>query len=200
MNFDRSHSSLQGSDSLIRVFGWLGIGMGLYQLLAPRSVTRFLAVEGAENIVRACGVRGVATGIGMLTVNPKPALWARTAGDILDLTALLALLADRDHPKQGSVKLALAGVGACTATGLYCAQAQSRQHAYQAGRTPDYSGRSGFPQGVERARGAAASSSGLPSRPAALPSPARSPGPRVPSSSSRHTDTSGYKRGTDFDY
>ncbi|MCE8035803.1 hypothetical protein EKK97_02260 [Billgrantia tianxiuensis] len=199
MNIDRRHS-LKPSDRLARGLGWLGIGLGLYQLLAPRSVTRALGVEGAEALVRTCGARGVATGFGALTVNPKPALWARSAGDILDLAALLALLADRDHPRRGSVKLALVGVGACTAVSLYCAQDQTRRHAYQAGRTPDYSTRSGFPQGVERARGAAARSGGLPSRPAALPSPARSPGPRLQSTASYRRDTSGYAKGSDYDY
>ncbi|MCE8016892.1 hypothetical protein HOP62_12515 [Halomonas sp. MCCC 1A17488] len=198
MNLDRSRS-LQPSDRMARGLGWLGIGLGLYQLLAPRSVTRALGVEGAEAIVRTCGARGVATGVGALTVNPGPALWARSAGDALDLAALLALLADRDHPKRGSVKLALLFVGAGTAASLYCAQAQTRERAYRGGRTPDYSGRSGFPLGVERARGAAASS-GLPSRPAALPSPARSPGPRLQATSSRQRDTSGYAKGSDYDY
>lgn len=196
MNLDRSRS-LQPSDRLAKGLGWLGIGLGLYQLLAPRSVTRTLGVEGAEAIVRTCGARGVATGIGALSVNPTQALWVRSAGDVLDLAALLALLADRDHPKRGSVKLALMAVGASAAASLYCAQKQTRRHAYQSGRMPDYSGRSGFPQGVERARGAVARSGGSSSRPAALPSPARSPGPRQ---QPRHVDASSYRRGSDYDY
>ncbi|MDX5378071.1 MAG: hypothetical protein LPK08_11230 [Halomonas sp.] len=199
MNLDRRRS-LQPSDRLARALGWLGIGLGLYQLLAPRSVTRTLGVEGAEAIVRTCGARGLATGMGALSVNPKQALWARSVGDVMDLAALLALLADRDHPKRGSVKLALVGVGACAATSLYCAQAQTRRHAYQGGRTPDYRGRSGFPRGLEHARGAAATRSGLPSRPMALPSPARSPGPRLQATPSRQRDTSGYAKGSDYDY
>lgn len=199
MTLDRSRS-LQPSDRLARGLGWLGLGVGLYQLLAPRSVTRALGVEGAEAIVCACGARGVVTGLGALSVNPKQALWARSAGDIMDLAALLALLADRDHPKRESVKLALVAVGASAAASLYCAQVQTRRHGYQAGRTPDYSGRSGFPQGVERARGAVARSGGLPSRPAALPSPAHSPGPRMQASSPRHVGASGYRKGSDYDY
>lgn len=199
MNLDRSRS-LQPSDRLARGLGWLGLGVGLYQLLAPRSVTRALGVEGAEAIVCSCGARGIVTGIGALSVNPKQALWARSAGDIMDLAALLALLADRDHPKRGSVRLALVAVGASAAASLYCAQAQTRRHGYQAGRTPDYSGRSGFPQGLERARGAVARSSGLPSRPAVLPSPARSPDPGQQAPSSRPVDTSGYRKGSDYDY
>lgn len=200
MNMKLDHSSLQPSDRLARGLGWLGIGVGLYQLLAPRRVTRALGVEGAEAIVCTCGVRGVATGIGALSVNPGPALWARSVGDVLDLAALLALLADRDHPKRDNVKLALAGVGACAAASLYCAQEQARRHAYQSGRTPDYSGRSGFPRGLEQARGAAARSGGLPSRPMALPSATHSPEPRSQAAPARPRDTSGYAKGSDYDY
>ncbi|WP_111415441.1 hypothetical protein [Billgrantia lactosivorans] len=199
MTLDRRRS-LQPSDQLAKALGWLGIGLGLCQLLAPRSVTRTLGVEGAEAIVRSCGARGVATGVGALTVHPAPALWARSAGDVLDLAALLALLADRDHPKRGNVKLALLAVGASGAASLYCAQAQARRHAYQAGRTPDYRGRSGFPRGVEHARGVAARHGGTSSRPAALPSPARSPGPRLQPSAPRHGDTGSYTKGSDYDY
>ena len=191
MTHSRSQSQ-QFSDKLAKGLGWLGIGMGLYQLLAPRSVTRALGVEGAEALVRGCGARNLATGCGALSVNPKPALWVRSAGDALDLAGLLILLADRDHPKRSSVKLALACVGACTAASLYCAQDQNRRHAYQAGRTPDYSGRSGFPQGVKRARGAAMHLGG---QTPALPSPARLP----EASSLRHVDTGGYAKGSDLD-
>ncbi|KAA0010435.1 hypothetical protein F0A17_18425 [Billgrantia pellis] len=196
MNLDRSRS-LQGTDRLARGIGLLGIGIGLYSLLAPRSVTRSLGVEGSEALVRTCGFRGVVTGIGALTEDPKPALWAKAAGDVLDLAALSFLLADRDHPKRGSVKLAMGMVAASAAATLYCARAQSERHAYQGGRTPDYSGRSGFPQGVAQARGAAARSGGA--HPAALPSPARSPGLRTPASGSRPTSTGGV-RGSDYDY
>ena len=194
MTHSRSQSQ-QFSDKLAIGLGWLGIGMGLYQLLAPHSITQALGTEGAEALVRGCGARNLVTGCGALSVNPKPALWVRSAGDALDLAGLLILLADRNHPKRGNVKLTLAGVGACTVASLYCAQDLSRRHAYQAGRTPDYSGRSGFPQGVKRARGAAIHRGG---KPPALPSPARLPGPRLPASSPHHVETGGYAKGSDY--
>src|SRR5690554_6324128 len=128
MTHSRSQSQ-QFSDKLAIGLGWLGIGVGLYQLLAPHSITRALGAEGTEALVRSCGARNLATGCGALSVNPTPALWVRSAGDALDLAGLLTLLADRNHPKRGNVKLALAGVGACTAASLYCAQDLSRRHA-----------------------------------------------------------------------
>lgn len=84
------------------------------------------------------------------------------------------LLTHRNRRKRGGIKWALAG--ACAVASVYCVEGCSRRHAYQAGPTPDYSGRSGFPQGLEQARGVAAQRSG---RKLALPSPECSPGPRL---------------------
>lgn len=175
--------SFKGSDRLARGLGWFAIGLGAYKLFAPHKLTRALGLEGAENLVRLCGAREVATGIGALTVNPRPALWARVGGDALDLAALAALLRDEDNSQRQNVELALVAVGTVTAVDLYCAQAQSRRHGYQTGPTPDYSDRSGFPHGVERARGAAKDFKTPGHMKASLPSPASSPGPKASTSS-----------------
>lgn len=70
MTHSRSQSQ-QFSDKLAIGLGWLGIGMGLYQLLAPHSITQALGTEGAEALVRGCGARNLATGCGALSVNPN---------------------------------------------------------------------------------------------------------------------------------
>lgn len=147
--------SLGSSDKLARGLGWLSLGIGLYQLLAPGKVTRQLGMEGRENSLRACGARGVMSGIGALTDNPKPAMWSRVGGDIIDLAVLSYALKDDRNPKKQNVYLALTAVGIITALDFACAKSLSQRHAYQAGITPDYSYRSGFPQGLANARGAA---------------------------------------------
>ena len=49
-------------------------------------------VAGAPNLpmlTRACGLREIGTGIGILTSkDPSPWLWARVAGDALDIAAV----------------------------------------------------------------------------------------------------------------
>ncbi|WP_231566448.1 hypothetical protein [Litchfieldella xinjiangensis] len=170
---------MKGSDHLAQGLGWFGIGLGLWKLFEAKRTTRALGLEGCESLVRLCGARDVATGIGSLTVNPKPVLWARVAGDALDLAALATALRDKHNPQRDNLQLAVAMVGATTAVDLYVAQAQTRRHGYQSGVTPDYSHRSGFPKGLEAARGAARDFETPGHMKASLPSPASSPGPRT---------------------
>jgi uncharacterized membrane protein len=89
--------------------GWFSIGLGLTQLLAPRSVARLIASSDgarARGTMRLLGLREIAGGVGIL-MQPRPNtfLWGRVAGDIFDL----ALLTDQmlTH-RRGSVRLGLA--------------------------------------------------------------------------------------------
>lgn len=147
--------SQSSADKLARGLGWLSLGVGLYQLLAPGRITRELGMQGSENSLRACGARGVISGIGALSDNPTPAIWSRVGGDVLDLAALSFALKDKHNPKKQNVYLALTAVGILTAIDYACAKALSQRHAYQGGATPDYRYRSGFPQGLASASGAA---------------------------------------------
>ena len=64
--------------SMARGLGWFSIGLGLAEILAPRALTRGLGMEGHEQIVRAYGVREIATGIGILSsTHPVPWIWGR---------------------------------------------------------------------------------------------------------------------------
>jgi len=75
--------------SLARGLGWFSIGLGVVQLLAPRQVSRFIGMPGSEGMIRACGVREIATGIGILMADdPKPWIYGRVGGDALDLAGL----------------------------------------------------------------------------------------------------------------
>jgi len=147
--------SQSSSDKLARGLGWLSLGIGLYQLLAPGKLTRQLGMQGSENCMRACGARGVMSGIGALTDNPTPAIWSRLGGDVIDLAVLTYALKDEHNTKKENVYLALTAVSILTALDCACAKGLSQRHAYQSGATPDYSHRSGFPQGLASARGAA---------------------------------------------
>src|SRR5690606_995838 len=73
--------------------GWLSIGLGFAQLMVPRLMARAIGAgesTRARAVMLACGVRELASGVGILA-QPRPSglLWARVAGDLLDL-ALLA--------------------------------------------------------------------------------------------------------------
>jgi hypothetical protein len=90
---------LEQSDArrLAGAMGWLGIGLGLAGVLAPRRTARMLGVRdtrSATTALRVVGLREIATGLGILT-RPRPAgwLWARVAGDLMDLALLTPALA-----------------------------------------------------------------------------------------------------------
>lgn len=163
-----SKSSL---DKLAHGLGWLSLGIGLYQLLAPGKLTQQLGMQGSENSMRACGAREIMSGIGAFSDNPTPAIWSRVGGDVLDLAALTFALRDEHNTQKQNVYLALTAVGILTAIDCACAKALSQRHAYQGGATPDYSHRSGFPQGLESARGAAHGFEVPDNMKAALPTP-----------------------------
>jgi uncharacterized membrane protein len=78
---------------------WFSIGLGLAEILAPRSVARFIGLpENAHNeTLQALGVREVAHGVAILAQpDSAPRMWARVGGDALDLSALAAAMGDPD--------------------------------------------------------------------------------------------------------
>lgn len=133
--------------------GWFSIGLGLAELLFPRYFARHLGLHRREGLVRVCGLREIGAGVGLLTArNKAPWLWARVAGDGLDLATLAAgLKSRRDRP---NVEVAMAMVAGVAALDVYAAQALSRGQR-PAALTHDYSGRSGFPASPEQMRGRA---------------------------------------------
>ncbi len=143
------------TDALARGLGWFSIGLGLAELLAPRRITRALAMEGQETLVRAYGVREIATGIGILaSKDPTPWIWGRVAGDALDLATLAGQLKGGNR-HAGNVGVAIAAVAGVTALDILCAQTLSSETTEPMRPARDYSDRSGLPRGPEAMRGAA---------------------------------------------
>ena len=111
---------LKTAHSVARGLGWFSIGLGLAEILAPRALTRGLGMEGNEQIVRAYGVREIATGIGILSsTHPVPWIWGRVGGDALDI-ATLATGLQQDNLKKENVELALVAVAGVTALDVVC--------------------------------------------------------------------------------
>ena len=147
-------SSLKPADSLGRALGWLSMGLGLTELLAPKVLTRWLGVEGKEGLVRAYGAREIASGVMCLSVNNDYGAWSRVAGDMLDLASLAAAYRD-DNPKKGNVGIAIAAVTGIAIVDAIAGQSIRSLHDRKGEPVRDYSDRSGFPKGVENARGKA---------------------------------------------
>lgn len=108
-------------DAIARGLGWFSIALGVAELLAPRQVTQRLGYENGARTARAYGLREIAAGIGLLwSRDPTPWMWARVAGDVLDLASLLPALR-HDNPRRGQAGLALGAVAAITLLDLCCA-------------------------------------------------------------------------------
>lgn len=123
---------------MARALGWFSIGLGLGEVTAARRLGRFLGIEQRAGLLRAYGVREVATGIGILTHRrPAPGLWARVGGDVLDLATLGSALLDA-NPKRGNVGVAAGAVAAITALDVAAARrlgSQPKSGAAAAGAT-----------------------------------------------------------------
>lgn len=104
------------------MLGQNAIGLGVWGLAAPASVNRFLGLQGSPEVTRLVfGAREMATGVALAS-NPTRAdvLWARVAGDALDI-AVLSRLTGRDNPKRGNARFALGVVLAVTALDIFAA-------------------------------------------------------------------------------
>lgn len=98
---------------LAQALGWFSIGLGVAQLLAPRRLGRATGVGEHPTLMRACGAREIASGVGILSQRrPTGWLWSRVAGDTLDL-ALLGAAARSGAARRnriGLVSAAVAGI------------------------------------------------------------------------------------------
>jgi hypothetical protein len=143
------------TDTLARGLGVFSIALGVAEVIAPRALARALGMDGHETLIRAYGLREIASGIGILAAeDPTPWMWGRVAGDALDVATLMPGL-DRDNPQRGNVALALAAVGGVTALDIYCSQTLSREDVTPQPPLRDYSDRSGLPRPPDQMRGAA---------------------------------------------
>jgi hypothetical protein len=117
-----------------------------------------LGMEGKETLLRAYGIREIAAGMTSLSTEKTAGLWSRVGGDALDIVTLLGAYRE-DNPKKQNVGLALAAVVAITLVDIASAQGSTATHRRSRRPPRDFSDRSGFPKGLNSAKGAAVSDS-----------------------------------------
>jgi uncharacterized membrane protein len=100
---------------LARALGVFGIGLGLAQLLAPRLLTRLIGARASDDgdvLMRVLGARDLVTGLGILARRqPTGWVWARVAGDAIDLALLGAAVRQRRCDRERLAVAAGAVVG-----------------------------------------------------------------------------------------
>ncbi len=109
---DRSRSGDEsGGAGRAAGLGWFSVGLGVAQLVAPRSMGRLIGAGDDTrtcSTMRALGLRELTSGLGILTgKQPGPWLWARLAGDLMDLALL-----GRSSTKRRSERSRLLGATA----------------------------------------------------------------------------------------
>jgi hypothetical protein len=136
-----------------RALGWFSLGLGVAELMMPRRVARLTGLQGREGLLMLCGLREIATGVGLLASRRDPAPWlrARVAGDLIDM----ALIGSRLHGGNPHVSRSVLALGAVA--GVAAADLAAVKVAGHHRRTPvvDYSDRSGFRRPLPEMRGAA---------------------------------------------
>lgn len=125
----RKDSSERKGKQLALQLGWLSIGLGLVEIAAPRQVTEFLGLDSrGKQLVRACGMREIATGLGLLSQRqPAAWVWSRIAGDIMDVAVLSAAFT-LPSARRERITAATAMVAGVTALDWLCVQ-QLNGHA-----------------------------------------------------------------------
>lgn len=93
--------------------GWFSLALGLVELARPALVARYAGVPQRPRILRAIGLRELASGAGILFRPHRPGwLWSRVAGDAMDLALLVASGRSRPGRRVALATAAVAGVAA----------------------------------------------------------------------------------------
>lgn len=119
---------------LARALGWFSVGLGVVQVLAPRSLGRFIgAGENHATLMRLCGMREIASGVGLLSERaPASSAISRVAGDAIDLALLGAALRSPDAQPTRLLGAATAVMGVM-AVDVYAAGRHARNGLAEGG-------------------------------------------------------------------
>ena len=137
-----AHSSLEADPlemnldmrKLARALGWIGVGLGVAEILFPRTLAKVIgAPDASPALLRLFGVREIASSALVFTPGRMRALglWGRVAGDALDVTALACAFRNPDA-NRSALTATVGGVLGVAAADYVCAREMSRQAGFLA--------------------------------------------------------------------
>ena len=134
--------------SLARGLGLFSLGLGAYQLLAPRRFSELIGVHPEDDRVaatRLVGMREIGAAGGLLA-SPKPVTWPwlRVGGDLMDAGLLARAMISRDA-RRDRVALALVAVAGIAAVDLLAGMVLASESAPEGTATTT-------PEGTRRVR------------------------------------------------
>ncbi len=108
--------------------GLFSLGLGFYEAAAPGHLSRILGLEGRDRLLRFYGFREIGAGAGIFLspANPAAWVWARVAGDALDLATRGRALGP-GNAKRANAAIAFASVALITGLDIACARQISRE-------------------------------------------------------------------------
>ena len=105
--------------------GWFSIGLGLAEIATPKLVANLIGLTDdskTRKVLRFYGARELAAGFGILSQsNPSGWLWARVAGDVVDISSLCKAITADDNDRGKGIATAAALIGV-TLADVYCAK------------------------------------------------------------------------------
>jgi uncharacterized membrane protein len=118
----RAVRTLGDRETLNRSLGWFSIGLGVTQLLAPKALGRAIGVGDQSTIMRLCGMREIASGVGLLS-GKAPAAFStsRVIGDVMDL-ALLGASLRSPQANPSRIAAAATAVASVAAVDMYASK------------------------------------------------------------------------------
>lgn len=115
--------------ALASFLGWFSLGLGTAEVAAPGFVARLIGVPDDENnceLVRAAGLRELASGLGILSRDRRAGwVWSRVGGDVMDL-ALLGSAFTSDRARRNRLIAATVAVAGVTALDVVAGSRSSR--------------------------------------------------------------------------
>jgi uncharacterized membrane protein/hemerythrin superfamily protein len=113
-------------EGVARWLGWLSLALGAVAVARPGAVAAKLGLPVSAGVVAACGLREIASGVGIFAGRrPTEWMWARVAGDAIDL-AILGTAFARRSARRGPLGPVTAAVAGITLVDLACARQLSR--------------------------------------------------------------------------
>lgn len=107
--------------------GWLTLALGLAEIATTRLVAK-VPMPRRQGLKRVFGKRDVGTALGILSRQRRsPWIWARVAGDVMDLFTLGSAFASKKR-RRGRIGAALAAVAGITALDIIYGRRVSRSH------------------------------------------------------------------------
>ncbi len=123
-----------GGRTLARGLGVFSLGLGIYQLVAPRAFTQLIGIHperDAKTATRAVGARELGAAAGLLA-SPKRVgfMWLRVAGDVMDLALLRRAMSSRaTRPDRAGAAFASAvGITAVDLVGTFLVTREAQRN------------------------------------------------------------------------